>query len=237
LSRFAVRYYNPRVTQVSEAKDFLVKQTAIQAALDGVTLSDVEKRMMCFTEGPDATEHPTELNDEFEAEHDTATYEAKVSKLLRRAYARVKKENPETARTFNDSLLILKKGDHYMLVLWGVNDTNILADKSTQERPPYDNLKLISTAFLVVALLLGIIFTADHYHLHWNRAPQPRGSTPVWLGRLLIFMLAAGYVYSVVLPWIFKKSPLTPTQLFLKLFRRSPDETSDPHTERSNRND
>jgi hypothetical protein len=229
------RYYNPRVTQVSEAKDFLVEQTTIQAALDGVPLSDVEKRMMYFTEGPDAIEDPTQLNDDFEAEYEMAAYEAKMSKLLHRAYARVKKENPETARTWNESIRILKKGDHYILVLWGVNDTNIQAGKSTQERPPQDFLKLISTAFLVVALLLGIIFTADHYHFHWNRAPQPRGSTPVWLGRLLIFMLAAGYAYSVVLPWIFKKSPLTPTQLFLRLFRRSPDETSDPHPEQSNR--
>jgi hypothetical protein len=30
------------LTQVSQAKNFLVKQTAVQAALDGVPLSDVE---------------------------------------------------------------------------------------------------------------------------------------------------------------------------------------------------
>jgi hypothetical protein len=56
------RYYNPLVTQVSKAKDFLVEQAAVQAALDGVTLTDLEKRMMYFSEGPDATEDPTELN-------------------------------------------------------------------------------------------------------------------------------------------------------------------------------
>ena len=144
------RHYNPRVTQVSKAKDFLVQQTTIQAALDGVPLSDVEKRMMYFTEGPDATEDPTQLNDDFEAEAEMAPYEAKMSKLLHRAYARVKKENPETARTWNESVRILKKGDHCILVLWGVL------------RPPYDNLKLIATTSLVVALLLGTIFTSDH---------------------------------------------------------------------------
>jgi hypothetical protein len=216
------RYYNPRVTQVSEAKDFLVEQTAVQAALDGVPLSDLEKRMMYFTEGPDATEDPAALNDEFEAEYDMPTDEAKMTKLLHRAYARVKKENPETARTWNESIRILKKGDHYILVLWGVL------------RPPYDNLKLISTAFLVVALLLGIILTAEHYHLHWNRASQPHGATPVWLGRLLLFLMAIGYAYYGVFPWIFKKSPLSPTQLFFKLFRSSSDETSDQHAEKFN---
>jgi hypothetical protein len=50
------RYCNPRVTQVSEAKEFLVSQTAIQARLDDVPLSDLEKRMMYFTEEPDSAE-------------------------------------------------------------------------------------------------------------------------------------------------------------------------------------
>jgi hypothetical protein len=69
-------------------------------------------------------------NDEFDAEHDTSTYEAKISKLLHCGYARLKKENPETARTWNDSIRILRKGDHHILVLWGTL------------RPPYDNVKL-----------------------------------------------------------------------------------------------
>ncbi|MGB2900309.1 MAG: hypothetical protein WBB89_13655 [Candidatus Acidiferrum sp.] len=36
--------------KVREAKDFLVAQTAEQASLEGVPLSDLEKRMMYFTE-------------------------------------------------------------------------------------------------------------------------------------------------------------------------------------------
>ena len=35
---------------VQEAKDFLVAQAAQQAALEGTALSDMEKRMMYFTE-------------------------------------------------------------------------------------------------------------------------------------------------------------------------------------------
>jgi len=35
---------------VREAKDFLVHQTAEQAALDSIPLSDLERRMMYFTE-------------------------------------------------------------------------------------------------------------------------------------------------------------------------------------------
>ena len=87
---------------------------------------------MYFTEGPDATEDPTVLNDEFEAEYEMATYEAKMSKLLHRAYARLKKEHPEAARTWDESFRILRKGDHYILVLWDVDGANIRVGKSPQ---------------------------------------------------------------------------------------------------------
>jgi hypothetical protein len=77
--------------QVREAKDFLVTQTAEQAALEGVPLSNLEKRMMYFTESDDAVEDPGQLNDEFEAKYDSRIYEVKVSQLLHRAYLRAKK--------------------------------------------------------------------------------------------------------------------------------------------------
>jgi hypothetical protein len=57
--------------------------------------------------------------------------EAKMSKLLHRAYARLKK-NPEGARTWDESFRILRKGDHYILVLRDVNGANIRVGKSPQ---------------------------------------------------------------------------------------------------------
>ena len=41
-----------------QAKDFLVNQAAEQASLDGIPLSDLEKRMMCFTESDDSCQVP-----------------------------------------------------------------------------------------------------------------------------------------------------------------------------------
>ncbi len=108
-----------RPMRIREAKDFLVAQTAEQAALEGVSLSDLEKRMMYFTEDKDAPEDPTALNDEFEAQYETAKYEKKISRLMRHAYSRVKKENSEKALQWNRAIRTLRRGDHYMLVLWG----------------------------------------------------------------------------------------------------------------------
>ena len=103
--------------RVRQAKDFLVQQAAEQAALDGLPLSDLEKRMMYFTEGKDATEDPTIQNDEFEAQYDTAKFEKKLSGLMRRAYRRLKKEDPERVNQWNKAIRSLRRGDHYILVL------------------------------------------------------------------------------------------------------------------------
>jgi hypothetical protein len=101
-----------------QAKDFLVEQTVEQAALDGVALADVEKRMMYFTESdPASCDNPIELNDEFEAEHETKEYETKISLLLHHAYSRLKQENPERARNWDEAIRTLRKGDHYLLVM------------------------------------------------------------------------------------------------------------------------
>jgi hypothetical protein len=86
-----------------EAKDFLVQQTAEQAALENVPLSDLEKRMMYFTETGECPEDPVALNQAFEAAYDIAKYEAKVSKLMHHAYQRIRKENPETARRWKEA--------------------------------------------------------------------------------------------------------------------------------------
>jgi hypothetical protein len=101
-----------------QAKDFIVEQTVQQAALEGVSLADIEKRMMYFTESDAIScDSPIELNDEFEAECETEEYESKISRLLHHAHKRLKQENPEQLRQWNKAIRTLRKGDHYLLVM------------------------------------------------------------------------------------------------------------------------
>jgi hypothetical protein len=103
-----------------QATDFLADQAAQQAALDRTPLSDLEKRMMYFTESdPASCDDPVSLHDEFEGKYDDVEYEAKMSRLLSRAYKRLKAENPEGKRYWDEAISTLEKGDHYLLVLWG----------------------------------------------------------------------------------------------------------------------
>jgi hypothetical protein len=75
--------------------------------------------MMYFTESdPASCGDPFSLNDEFEEKYDTAEYEAKMSRLLHRAYKRLKAENPAGKFQWDEAISTLEKGDHYVLVLW-----------------------------------------------------------------------------------------------------------------------
>jgi len=100
---------------IREAKDFLVAQTAEQAALEGVPLSDLERRMMYFAESGYVPEDPIKLNEEFEAEYDSDEYESKISRLLHYAYRRLRKENDAVRKNWNLAIKCLRRGDHYLL--------------------------------------------------------------------------------------------------------------------------
>ena len=102
--------------RVREAKDFLVQQAAEQAALENVPFSDLEKRVMYFTEAGDCPEDPIALNDAFEAEYNSAVYEKKISRLMAQVYHRIRQRGPERLRLWKEAVRTLRKGDHYILV-------------------------------------------------------------------------------------------------------------------------
>jgi hypothetical protein len=154
--------------QVREAKDFLVAQTAEQAALEGVPLSDLEKRMMYFTENEEMSEDPIKLNDEFEAEYDSDEYETKISSLMHHAYSRIKKENPQACTQWKEAIRTLNKGDHYLPVLWGREPSKKLFSPSFW--------KLLVLAILVLVILM-IGFVA---YLHYSDS-RPSKSNAVHL--------------------------------------------------------
>jgi hypothetical protein len=183
--------------KTKQAKDFLVHQAAEQAARENVPLADIEKRMMYFTES-DATscDNPLELNDEFEAQYDTAEYEAKISRLLHHAYERLKGENPERVREWNLAIRTLRRGDHYILVLW---DT-----KLPSEHPIRDSLKLLGVGMLVaVGIFIVIIFQAK-YNISFDRfrkylpAPNPHLALILFVG-LFVLALAGSRLFNWLL--------------------------------------
>src|ERR1700678_1214900 len=142
-----------------EAKDFLAELAAQQASLDRTPLSDLERRMMYFTEGdPASCGDPFSLSDDFEEKYDTAEYEAKMSRLLHRAYNRLKTENPGGKFQWDEAISTLEKGDHYILVLLNAD--------SKLDRQGLRIWVVLAWGIglgiaLVILLMLGIIW--NHY--------------------------------------------------------------------------
>jgi hypothetical protein len=150
--------------RIREAKDFLVAQTAEQAAIEGVPLSDLERRMMYFTESGYAPEDPIKLYEEFEAENDSDKYEAKISGLLHHAYRRLRKENDAARKNWDLAIKCLRRGDHYLLVMWDLAPSTWT--------PVGDSMKLLASSLGVAALVaaLGILaaFIGPKFEPQWR---------------------------------------------------------------------
>jgi hypothetical protein len=101
------------------AKQFLISKVIGEAEVEQVNLSEVERKMLYFTEV-----HPTlpdiyEVNAEFERDYDGDEYEAKIAALLKNACTRDAQSSPSREQVWKDALDALKHEDHYILVMVG----------------------------------------------------------------------------------------------------------------------
>jgi hypothetical protein len=99
------------------AKQFLISKVVEQAALECAPLSEIERKMLYFTEV-----HPTlpdiyEVNAEFERKYDAEEYESKIVSLLKNACTRDSLDSQTLKQQWEDALSTLKKEDHYILVM------------------------------------------------------------------------------------------------------------------------
>jgi hypothetical protein len=99
---------------VDSAKAFLLAKIRDQATRDQVQFDEVERGMFQFSE---ASRTPDmEAAEKFDAAYDAKTYEAKVTKLLRKAYAHDQR-NAERKKEWKQALEALSEEDFYGLVM------------------------------------------------------------------------------------------------------------------------
>lgn len=175
--------------KIREAKDFLAQEIDRQASIDGVTLSQIEKRMLYFTEGKSAVEDPIALNEEFEAHCDTAKYEEKISHLMHHAYKRLRNDGSSGLQTWDQAIKKLRRGDHYLLVMW-------------DQRPGFHASGIVGYAIaaLAFALFLGLRLLT-----HRVAPPNPR-----WIQAVLLVIIACFVFFPKALGdafgWVVDKS-------------------------------
>lgn len=102
------------------AKQFLISQVLHEADSSHVQLSEVERKMLYFTESYPSLPDLQAVNAEFERECDADEYEDKVAKLLRNARARTSQSTPSEDQHWKEAIDALRKEDHYIMVMVGL---------------------------------------------------------------------------------------------------------------------
>ena len=136
-----------------EAKEYLIERILRQAGQDGVSLTDVERKMLYFSESGWTLPDMMAVNAEFDQGYSQDEYENKIAGIVQHIH-----EGGADRRSWKDALHLLQSEDHYLLVL--IEGASRLRSSS---RPPGDMLRLILTGCVMAALLIGLIFVLDSH--------------------------------------------------------------------------
>jgi hypothetical protein len=108
----------PDAAKIREAKEFLVSEIVAEADREGVPLSEIERKMLYFSETGWTLPDIMQVNEEFDSKYNQKTYETKIERLVRHAAKRLRNENPARLQSWAAAIRLLKKQDHYILVMF-----------------------------------------------------------------------------------------------------------------------
>jgi hypothetical protein len=139
-----------------EAKEFLVDKIVEQAQRDSIDLSEVERKMLYFSETAWSLPDIYEVNDEFERDCDQPEYEKKVTNIIHNFLKWSRKRDSFALTQWKAAIRKLKAEDHYILVMVGMAQGNILAINGSSPATPF--LKLLLIAVIACCILFPIAF-------------------------------------------------------------------------------
>jgi hypothetical protein len=146
-----------------EAKEFVTSNIVAEAQRENAPLSEVERKMLYFSETGWTLPNIMEVNDEFERGYDTPTYEKKIARLITAATKRARKENPEEFTKWTDAIRKLNKKDHYITVMLDMADVPDVAGVSAgRVRASYSWKVIVFGVILVAVLVAGESFLGNY---------------------------------------------------------------------------
>ena len=101
----------------SDAKRFIVDKVLEQAKMDGISLSEVERYNLSWSESDPDFKPDYELAEALENEIGNDKFEAKVAGLIRHAFERDMATDPDTKSLYREAYAKLNEGDHYILIM------------------------------------------------------------------------------------------------------------------------
>ena len=133
-----------------EAKEFLVSRIVAEAQLENVPLSELERKMLYFSESGWTLPDMMAVNEAFDREYEQGEYEQKIARLADGARSHARKESGEAYDDWLAAIRLLRNEDHYILVMIDLD-----AFQQTSSLPPrFDQLKLLGAGVAIVALVL-----------------------------------------------------------------------------------
>ena len=143
------------VDPIREAKIFLASRITEEAELQGLPLSDIERKMLYYAESGWTPADMTEVNDTVARDLDRKDYEKRMASLIRNVRARLRAESGDEYETWNRAIQILKqtreerKESHYILTL------------IAGAQPKGEIGRLVLTALVVIGVLILAIYLAS----------------------------------------------------------------------------
>jgi hypothetical protein len=160
-----------------EAKEFLITKIVEEAQRQNVPLSEVERKMLYFTESGWTLPDIMQVSEAFDREYDQANYEKKIAKLVTKADRSIRKGPRDDYDNWWAAIRFLQREDHYIAVMIRLAGL----------RPRGDQLRLFATGIGIVTCILVWTFVAIKYNI-----PMPsRGSLGGFVWVVLCFLFIA----------------------------------------------
>ena len=148
-----------------DAKEFLISRIVAEAQRENVQLSELERKMLYFSESAWTLPDMMAISEAFDGEYDQSKYEEKIARLVRGAAKHDREESRDEYDAWWAAIHFLRGEDHYISVLIGVAGL----------RPAGDELKLLGTALGIVGCLLLAIFLSVKYKFDLSQHLPSRG--------------------------------------------------------------
>jgi regulator of sirC expression with transglutaminase-like and TPR domain len=100
-----------------EAKEFLISKIVAEAEHENVPLSEVECKMLYFTESGWALPNIMKVSEDFDREYDPDEYEQKIAKLVTQADKRIREGSRDDYDRWWAAIRFLQGEDHYISVM------------------------------------------------------------------------------------------------------------------------
>jgi hypothetical protein len=171
------------------ALDFIASRLAEEAQREGVAFSDVERKMLYFSEIAWTLPDIWDVNDKFDRDYDQDVYERKISQLIKNAVNRARKDQPEEYKGWADAIRHLSKEDRYLLVMVHQAKLGPAFRRSSSSK----TLRRFQAVAIIGAIMfVGLIWAINKRFPETNLPPDARGRLDFafWLAMVCFAVLA-----------------------------------------------